>query len=409
MPVVTFPPKITADRLKQIARLCGQSRSGTKAAITDRIVDGLQGFAPLAPGTRVLSIDLGIRNLAYSLLEVPGPSRGTSPEKKKKATKRKTPEPAPAQATSLGSVTPILHAWERLALIPKTPKPSKPKKKSRGRKAADAEDGDAGAEIEADLTSSKKKKRTRATKTKDESAALEAESEAAAAAAAAAAVAAAEADPTTVPVPVEDFSPARLSQLAVDLVLDRLLPLRPDIVTLERQRFRTVGGSGVFEWTLRVNSLESMLYAALATLRRMGRWPAGRVEAVVAMSVLEFMAVQEMGPAGSTIWAKTRQGDNKKVKKDIVGKMLQAGEGVRLALGEEGGKETGVHAVRREYVEKWSGTGTKRGKAGVESLKKLDDLADCLLQGIAFIRWQENKHRLLEGGVEALEDQMMNE
>lgn len=390
MSIIAFPPKITADRLRQIARLCGNSRSGTKAAITDRIVDNLQGFTPLAPGTRVLSIDLGIRNLAYSLLEVPGPSRETSPKKK---TRRKTPAPPVA---SLSSETPILHAWERLALIPKTPKPSNPKKKKKGKRAAGAEDEDAAAELDADPTAHKKKKKTtRSTETKDDSDVPEA-----------AAATTATAVPTTVPVPVEDFSPARLSQLAVDLVLDRLLPLRPDVVTLERQRFRTVGGSGVFEWTLRVNSLESMLYAALATLHRLGRWPAGRIEGVVARNVLEFMAVQE-GAAGA-IWEKTRQDDNKRIKKDIIGRMLQTGEGVRIAVGEEGAEETNVCVVREEYVEQWSGNG-KRGKAGTESRKKLDDLADCLLQGIAFIRWQENKRRLLEGGVEALESQMVDQ
>ena len=33
---------------------------------------------------------------------------------------------------------------------------------------------------------------------------------------------------------------------------------------------------------------------------------------------------------------------------------------------------------------------------------KLDDLADCLLQGMAWIRWEENRRGVLEGGLEAL-------
>lgn len=380
---ITFSPRLKADQLKQVARLCGLNRTGTKTAISDRIVENLKGFTPLAPGTRVLSIDLGIRNLAYSLLEVPGP----------------------------GHQKPILHAWERLALIPKTSAASRPRKTKRASKTADAEAEEGEAELEADPTSKKKRRSKRTpskpTKTQEESDAT-----------LTAALAGGE-DPTTTPVPVEDFSPARLSQLAVDLILTRLLPLRPDVVTLEQQRFRSLGGSGVFEWTLRVNSLEAMLYASLTTLRALGRWPEGRLEGVVARNVLEFMvagggdaSTAEAGAGAEgrqrMVWEKKiKKDDNKRIKKDIIGKMLMTGEGVRIA--EVGGGGGDVEAVRGEYLERWSPTDGRRAKGGADSLKKLDDLADSLLQGIAFIRWQENKRKLLEGGVEALESQTLND
>lgn len=367
---ITFSPKLKGDQLRQVARLCGLSRTGTKAAISDRIVENLQGFTPLAPGTRVLSIDLGIRNLAYSLLEVPKPSQQR----------------------------PILHAWERLALVPKIPGASRPKKKTKkATKAAEAEAAEeeanaaAAAELEAGLAP-KKKQRTKRTTAEP---AQTQESDAAALAGG---------DPTTTPVPVEDFSPTRLSQLAVDLILTRLLPLRPDVVTLEQQRFRSMGGSGVFEWTLRVNSLESMLYASLTTLRALGRWPDGRLEGVVARNVLDFVAAGDE----RMVWPKIKRDDNKKLKKDIIGRMLTAGEGVRIGKARGGGGGGDVEAMRGEYLERWSPANGRRAKGGVDSLKKLDDLADCLLQGIAFIRWQENKRKLLEGGVEALESQMLD-
>ncbi|CAN8104223.1 unnamed protein product [Discula destructiva] len=386
--MITWPPKFTAGKLKQIARLCGKSRSGTKSAITDRIVDDLRDFKPLAPGTRILSIDLGIRNLAYSLLEVPGSRQETSTTKK-----RREPEGAV-------SIPPILHAWERLALIPKAAPPCKAKKKKRkGRKTTPEDatlDGvplpvveDADAPVASSKSTSRKSK-----KPASEQEVIDAE---------ATALAALEADPTTTLIHIEDFSPTRLSALAVELILTRLLPLKPDIVILEQQRFRSMGASSVFEWTLRVNSLESMLYAVFTTLRQLGQWPGGKVEGVVARNVLEFMAVQE--GEGASIWVKEMKGDNKRIKKDIVRSML-AREGDVLVV--EG---RGVGEVVKEYVDKWEMKG-KRGKAvtgGAEGLKKLDDLADCLLQGIAFIRWQENKRRLLLGGVEALEDQMVDE
>lgn len=126
--------------------------------------------------------------------------------------------------------------------------------------------------------------------------------------------------------------------------------------------------------------------------------PGGRVEGVVARNVLEFMVLQEKvaGVDVAEIWG--RDAENKKVKKAIVGRMLAAGEGVSVSAGAE--------PVAREYLDVWNGK--VRGQKKSESFKKLDDMADCLLQGIAFIRWQENKRRLIEGGVEAVEDQMVD-
>ncbi|KAH8778464.1 mitochondrial resolvase Ydc2 [Diaporthe sp. PMI_573] len=351
-----FPPKLSSAQLKSIARLCGRSRSGTKAVIADRIVDDLKTFQPLAPGTRVLSIDLGIRNLAYSLLEVPHPNDG-SPSKTAKGVRKKSVVPSSAVP-----IAPRLLAWERLALIPRADKVAAPKKSRRKAKTVEATPSH------------------------------EAENPTA------------EASPATTPVLMEDFSPARLSALAVDLILNRLLPLRPDVVTLEQQRFRQMGGSGVYEWTLRVNSLESMLYAVLTLLRETDQWrsPLGRIEPVVARNVLEFMVVRDRAAGFDVgdIWGRgtdDNKTDNKKVKKDIIGRALGSAEGLVV--------EGAVEAVASEYLDEWQGKKSFQRKA--DRMKKLDDLADCLLQGLAFIHWQNNKRMLLEGGVDALQDQML--
>lgn len=372
-----FPPKFTAAQLKIIARLCGKSRSGTKAVIADRIVDDLGTFKPLAPGTRVLSIDLGIRNLAYSLLEVPDPKHGP-PDGTTKGSKKGTVPSSPVP------IAPRLLAWERLALIPKADKVVPPKRSIKKSKKAQGDDENGAAEQDEEAVTPKKTRR----KSKSDQAVLAHQSE----------DPTAEADPTTTPVLVEDFSPARLSALAVDLFLDRLLPLRPDVVTLEQQRFRQMGGSGVYEWTLRVNSLESMLYAILTLLRRMGHWsPGGCIEPVVARNVLEFMVERDRaaGFEVGDIWG--RGADNKKVKKDIIGRVLASAEGLVV--------DAAVEPVAVEYLDEWQGKKSFQRKA--DRMKKLDDLADCLLQGLAFIHWQNNKMMLLDGGVDALQDQMV--
>lgn len=372
-----FPPKLTSAQLKIIARLCGKSRSGTKAVIADRIVDDLRIFKPLAAGTRVLSIDLGIRNLAYSLLEVPSLNHGPSAETAKGAKKKGKLPSSPAP------IAPRLLAWERLALIPKAEKvvpPERKSKKSRKKTKADDE-GDADYKDEVLPKKSRRKAKT------DEAASTPRGDDLTA-----------EADPATTPVLMEDFSPARLSALAVDLILNRLLPLRPDVVTLEQQRFRQMGGSGVYEWTLRVNSLESMLYAVLTLLRETGQWHrGGRIEPVVARNVLEFMVVRDRAAGFDVgdIWG--RGADNKKVKKDIIGRALASAEGLEV--------DEPAEAVAAEYMDEWQGKKSFQRKA--DRMKKLDDLADCLLQGLAFIHWQNNKRILLEGGVDALQDQML--
>lgn len=373
-----FPPKLTSAQLKSIARLCGKSRSGTKAVIADRIVDDLRTFEPLAPGTRVLSIDLGIRNLAYSLLEVPEFSHGLPAKSSKKAKKK---DNAPS---SVVPIAPRLLAWERLALIPRMDKVAPPKRSTKkSRKKTKANEGTEAAQQEEEVLP---KKSRRKSKLDEVAPGLEADD------------LTADADPTTTPVLMEDFSPARLSALAVDLILNRLLPLRPDVVTLEQQRFRQMGGSGVYEWTLRVNSLESMLYAVLTLLRETGQWHrGGRIEPIVARNVLEFMVVRDRAAGFDVgdIWG--RGADNKKVKKDIIGRALASAEGLVV--------EGTPQAVASEYLDEWQGKKSFQRRA--DRMKKLDDLADCLLQGLAFIHWQNNKRMLLDGGVDALQDQMV--
>ncbi|KAI3393482.1 hypothetical protein diail_4203 [Diaporthe ilicicola] len=373
-----LPPKLTSAQLKSIARLCGKSRSGTKAVIADRIEDDLKTFKPLAPGTRVLSIDLGIRNLAYSLLEV-SHTKHDPPVKTARETKKNAPAPSSAVPGA-----PRLLAWERLALIPKAGNVVAPKKSTKKARKNTKADDENNADEQGEETPKKIRRKAKLDKVDHTSHQV--------------ADLSAEADIMTTPLLVEDFSPARLSALAVDLVLNRLLPLRPDIVTLEQQRFRQMGGSGVYEWTLRVNSLESMLYATLTLLRETGHWLlGGRIEPVVARNVLEFMVVRDRvaGVDVADIWG--HGADNKKVKKDIIGRALASAEGVAV--------DKGVEAVAAEYLDEWQGKKSFQRKA--DRMKKLDDLADCLLQGLAFIHWQENKRRLLESGVDALEDQML--
>ncbi|KAF3011243.1 hypothetical protein E8E13_011651 [Curvularia kusanoi] len=66
----------------------------------------------------------------------------------------------------------------------------------------------------------------------------------------------------------ERFSPSVLSKTAYNLVVKEVLSARPDIVLIEKQRWRSGGGSAVQQWTVRVNTLEAMLWAVLETVKQ---------------------------------------------------------------------------------------------------------------------------------------------
>ncbi|KAI9054043.1 hypothetical protein LZ554_001214 [Drepanopeziza brunnea f. sp. 'monogermtubi'] len=102
----SLPNTLKLAQLKQLASKCGISTSGTKPILTRRLLDDLALLQPLQPGkkpwmgqkgerTRILSIDMGIRNLAYCVLDVP----------------------------PRGGGLPCIHAWHRLA-VSSAPVPS---------------------------------------------------------------------------------------------------------------------------------------------------------------------------------------------------------------------------------------------------------------------------------------------
>lgn len=64
------------------------------------------------------------------------------------------------------------------------------------------------------------------------------------------------------------FAPSVLSKTAYKLITEEVLSVNPDIILIEKQRWRSGGGSAVQQWTVRVNTLEAMLWAVLETIKR---------------------------------------------------------------------------------------------------------------------------------------------
>ncbi|KAK0740728.1 mitochondrial resolvase Ydc2 [Schizothecium vesticola] len=266
---------LTSKYLQSASLQCGLPLTGSKPTLMSNLRAAAAAPTTLTPTSRILSIDLGLRNLAFALL---------------------TPTHTPKKQHNL-----TLRAWTRLDLLPP------------------------------DLNK-----------------------------------------------PTHDFSPPSIAHLAVSLLHTHLLPLSPTHILIERQRFRSGGAAPVLEWTLRVNALETALYAALATLRHLEVWE-GRV------------VTGEEATRG-----KARATGSKAMKLAKI-RLVEASlrEGKAVGLGTDEVRE----AVRR-FLAAGESRGRKKGgkKAegeGVETVetddgKKRDDLADCLCQGVAWLQWQRN-------------------
>lgn len=177
----------------------------------------------------------------------------------------------------------------------------------------------------------------------------------------------------------ESFDPPTYANHAHHLLTTTLLPLSPTHILIERQRFRSMGGSSVQEWTLRVNMFEAMLYATLHTLRQRGAWE-GKVVPVEPNKVSKFwIGGEEKG--------KGKGEKTKKRKMAVARELVGAGTEVR------------VEGLAREVLGEVTGKG--RAKGG-----KFDDLADSLLQGLAWVRWEENRRLVSERGVDIVEEFM---
>jgi cruciform cutting endonuclease 1 len=311
---------LSLKQLQTITYKCGLAKSGTKSVLEKRIQTHLAAWKPIGPETRVLSIDLGIRNLGVSLLS-----------------------PSPAGSVNLVSGTqdnqtslPQLKLWKRVVLQ---------SSHIKTHPDAEAESSVSGQCIEEE---------------KD----------------------------------LADLSTPALAAMTLKLVEEVLLPLRPTHVLLEAQRFRSGSGSAVQEWTIRVNTLEAMLYAVFTTLRACGRWNGTlwpmdpkRVSTFILEDGdnLKLLKVVESHGVKSTA---KRQ---KIAKIALVASWLRDGTGIR-PMGES------VDAVKSQFLARLEGRGDRKRRLldkpkdtpSIEKVMKLDDLADSLIQGVTFIRWQAN-------------------
>ncbi|KAL2867928.1 uncharacterized protein BJX67DRAFT_70650 [Aspergillus lucknowensis] len=224
----------------------------------------------------------------------------------------------------------------------------------------------------------------------------------------------------------ESFSLAIYAEHAHSIMSTLLARYNPTHILIERQRFRSGGGAAVQEWSLRVGVFEGMIWAVLHSLRQLHQqidlkngggeqWP--KVVSIEPGRIGRYWAplsvsASTSGPpdASSAITRKSRtkqvttsSREGKKLKIDSVGSWL---ENASLLVGRDG-----AEPWADAYLSKWkrgksARKGSKRGvietkSGGSADIGKLDDLADCLVQGVTWLEWEGMKVRVARDGIHA--------
>ncbi|CAK7263796.1 hypothetical protein SEPCBS119000_000669 [Sporothrix epigloea] len=218
--------------------------------------------------------------------------------------------------------------------------------------------------------------------------------------------------------PAVAFSPPSMAAVAARLVRDRLLPLAPTHILIERQRFRSGGGAAVLEWTVRVNSLEAMLHGILAyqqlgasdtvnKSKEKGNSPFQAIQAVSPQRVSQFLLRGGLGSSGATqlpdVPARTKkEKDIKDAKEAYVAGILRATGPSRPLAYDESIKDTvDAYLFRWDAKQSKSRPRTRTKLAGKDAadatdasatlptpkpvFSKIDDMADCVAQGLAWL------------------------
>lgn len=183
----------------------------------------------------------------------------------------------------------------------------------------------------------------------------------------------------------ESFDPTTYAERAHTFVSRILKDHNPTHILIERQRFRSQGGPAVLEWTLRVGMFEFMLYATLHTLKQRGAYDTQVVPVQPSMVNRYWMSLN--GLEAELAEKKTTSAAMKQFKIELVRRILEDEDMVDRSLAFTGQ----ARELAGQFLDKF-----QRAKRGTRSsrLPKLDDLSDCLLQGLAWIAWQENRNRL---------------
>jgi cruciform cutting endonuclease 1 len=416
----SYLSSLKATQLKSLARATGIPNSGRKDELRQKISEELltsiflcdaghhdspqkkkEGMGLCGKELSILSIDMGIQNLAFAHLIVRPPDhlRGIG------------------DGVEKGLVT--LNAWHRIGV------------QELGCASPASRDADT-TEVKLQSLLSPSAFRTFKKPSSEESDDIESDQNL----------------PTDSKPANKNFEPDTLSHNAFFLLSSLLQAYKPTHILIERQRFRSAGQSAVLEWSLRVGVFEGMLHAVLCTMRELSRLSKRhggiggvadhlQVYAISPARIMQFWdegksdtSLEEGDDDGGKKAKSQNQRGVKRFKMDVVGDLLSAsttGTSGRenlscwdVAVDIKDKDEQGVPGVKDvvdAYLRRWnpqlsvsqtelkSGTSTKKGRKGKSAtddkkayqIDKMDDLADCLLQGLTWLEWQARRARIVRG------------
>lgn len=192
--------------------------------------------------------------------------------------------------------------------------------------------------------------------------------------------------PKVWPEEVSSFDPDRLAQISWNLVQNKFIESTkslPDVVLIERQRFRSASSSSILEWTVRVNMLENMLHAVLYATAQQKRNNRSQILSINPKRVLLFWK-QEIEQGRLIVPGISETNKERNTYKETKNLKIQIAKSILQRSHEFSFRESSFDARDQIY----SGKG------------KNDDLADSFLQGQAWIQWQRNRrtlNQILEG------------
>jgi len=203
----------------------------------------------------------------------------------------------------------------------------------------------------------------------------------------------AERDANPPPKPIkESFEPAIFAVHANNFcrsILQRFPPL--DAILIEQQRIKSGAGIAVVEWIVHVNRFEAMIHAVLRCLHNEERISAS-VESVSPARVMDYWVdgsvkvmsrVRRRTAGGEMAYAERKLSGPTKTKLQKIALVTEWVEkGMTFDVAED------LKGIVDDFV---CPPGVRR------KVPKLDDLADCLLQGLAWAEWQENRRKFAEG------------
>lgn len=247
----------------------------------------------------------------------------------------------------------------------------------------------------------------------------------------------------------DPYSVDVMSRTAYWVVKQVILSARPDIILIERQRWRSASSAAIQQWTVRVNTLEAMIWSILDTLKAERLIVKKRLQEVDDKREYEVYGVDPKRVGQFWLGQHARalgKKQNGEVEVNVVQRPVQEEEGKKPAkVGKRKAEKNAKIAILRSWLTSdtlstapsatladpvitfniqglatkamealslpklRTKRTTKKNRAATETaetvskiaksgseINKLDDITDCFLQAAAWITWESNRKQLVK-------------